>query len=370
MADRGRGMGRALWNTSAGAAIGPGTTDAVLERGLTSTMYDLRCTLRQLLKNPGFTGVAILTLALGIGANTVVMSWIRSTLLNSIPGASDSSRLVVVAPVHPAAGVMDTMSLADMEALRGSDSPFEGITGSQIEVLGVREGRSQAVEWVWGQPVESVFFDVVGVRPALGRFFKPGEDRPGATERVAVISHRYWQQRFGGSPDVIGRTVEVNERAVTIVGVAPAEFHGTMGGLQLDLWVPLPVILKSAELQRRSESHGWRWLHTVARLRDGVSRHEAGVAAAAIAGRLAREHPRESRDTSFAVLLAGRSPWGGQNICRCSGRWPWWSRCLLLGLVTANIANLLMAALVAGGAKSRSDGPGGVVVSHRQPILG
>jgi hypothetical protein len=101
---------------------------------------DSTASLRQLWKNPGFTSVAVFTLALGIGANTVVMSWIRSTLLNSIPGAAEPSRLVVVAPVHPEAGVSDTMSLADIEALRGPGSPFERIAGSQIDVLGVREG--------------------------------------------------------------------------------------------------------------------------------------------------------------------------------------------------------------------------------------
>jgi len=306
-------------------------------------MHDLRCTLRQLWKNPGFTSVAVFTLALGIGANTVVMSWIRSTLLNSIPGAAEPSRLVVVAPVHPEAGVSDTMSLADIEALRGPGSPFERIAGSQIDVLGVREGPGQPVEWIWGQPVEAGFFDVVGVQPALGRFFQPGEDHPGAAEGVVVISHRYWQRRFGGAPNVLGRVLDLNERPVTVVGVAPPEFRGTMGGLELDIWAPLPAVTSPAALRQRAESHGWRWLHTVARLRDGISRDEAAATAAAIAARIAQDHPRENRDTSFAVLPLWESPWGGQEIFLPLLRVLAVVALLLFGLVMANIANLLLA---------------------------
>ncbi len=304
-------------------------------------MTDLKFAFRQLLKNPGFALTAIVTLALGIGANTVVFSWIRTTLLDAIPGAARPERLVVLAPEHKSAGLNDTMSLTEIEALRESASVFSGVTGSQIDPLGIRIDRE--IEWVWGQPVQANFFDVVGVRPVLGRTFQAGEDLAGAVENVAVISHRFWQQRFSGSSDVIGRVIEINERSVTIVGVASPDFHGTMGGLGLDLWIPLSVYVSPESLRERTESRGWRWLHTVARLRDGVSLGEAQAAAAAIGQRLAQEFPDASRDTTFAVLPLWKSPWGGQEIFLPFLQVLTLVTALLLALVTANIASLLLA---------------------------
>ncbi len=308
-------------------------------------MNDLKFAFRQLLKNPGFTAVAVLTLALGIGANTVVFSWIRATLLDAIPGAARPERLVVLAPQHKSAGLDDTMSLADIETLREATNVFSGVAGSQTDAFPVRIGRE--IEWVWGQPVQANFFDVLGVRPVIGRTFQTGEDLPGAVENVAVISHSLWQRRFGGSADVIGRVIEVHERPVTIVGVASAGFRGTMGGLGLDLWIPLSVHNISADsLRERAESRSWRWLHTVARLRDGVSPGKAQSAAAAIGQRLARDFPDASRDTTFAVLPVWKSPWGGQEIFLPLLRvlaMVAVVAVLLLALVTANIANLLLA---------------------------
>lgn len=304
-------------------------------------MTDLKFAFRQLIKNKGFTAVAVLTLALGIGANTVVFSWIRATLLDAIPGAAQEDRLVVLAPKHKSAGINDTMSLTDIEELRHATNVFAGITGSQIDAMPVRVDRE--IEWIWGQAVQASFFDVVGVRPELGRTFRTGEDLPGATESVVVISHRLWQKRFAGAKDIIGRIIEVNERPVTIVGVADPGFHGTMGGLGLDLWIPLPVYVSSNALRERTESRGWRWLHTVARLRDGVSMATAQTIAGSIGQRLAQEFPNASRDTTYVVLPLWKSPWGGQEIFLPLLQALSVVAMLLLALVTANIANLLLA---------------------------
>lgn len=303
-------------------------------------MNDLKFAFRQWLKNPGFTAVAVLTLALGIGANAIVFSWIRTTLFDAIPGAAQPERLVVLAPLHASAGLSDTLSLTDIEALRDATNIFTSIAGSQFDAFPVRVERE--IEWVWGQPVQANFFEMVGVQPALGRVFLPDEDRPGAVENVAIISYPFWQRRFGGAPDVLGRVIEVHDRPVTIVGVAPAGFRGTMGGLGLDLWIPLSVHLTADQLRERTESRGWRWLHTVARLREGVSRETAQAAAAALGQRLARDFPDASRDLTFAVLPLWKSPWGGQEVFLPLLRVLALVALLLLALVTANIANLLL----------------------------
>jgi predicted permease len=304
-------------------------------------MSDLKFAFRQLLKNPGFASVAVLTLALGIGANTVVFSWMRTTLHDAIPGAAEPDRLMVLAPQHKSAGLSDTMSLSGIAALRKVSDIFSGIAGSQIDVLAVRIDRE--LEWIWGQPVQANFFDVLGVPPTLGRTFQTGEDLAGATANVAVISHALWQRRFGGSADVIGRVIVINERPVTVVGVAAAGFRGTMGGLGLDLWIPLSVYISGDNLRERTESLGWNWLHTVARLRDGVSLGEAQAAAAVIGNRLAAEFPQSYRDTSFAVLPVWKSPWGGQEIFLPLLRVLTIVALLLLALVVANLSNLLLA---------------------------
>ncbi|MBX3747893.1 MAG: ABC transporter permease [Verrucomicrobiae bacterium] len=302
---------------------------------------DLRLAFRQLGRNPGFAGVAAFTLAVGIGANTVVLSWIRATLVDAIPGAEAAHRLVVLAPQHLTQGVNDTMSLADIGSLREATNVFAGITGSQIDAMPVRIGRE--IEWVWGQAVQANFFEVLGVRPVLGRAFVEGEDEAGAAERVAVIGHRLWRNRFGGSADVVGRTIEIQDRRVTIVGVAPAGFRGTMGGLDLQLWFPLSGYVAPEVLRQRTESRGWRWLHTVGRLQEGVGIREARAAAGAIGQRLAEAHPNSNRDSTLAVLPLWRSPWGGQEVFLPLLRALAVVAVLLLALVTANVANLLLA---------------------------
>lgn len=304
-------------------------------------MLDLRFALRQLLKHRGLTAVIVLSLAAGIGANALVFTWIRATLLDAIPGAADSSRLTIIVPQHVSAGINDTMSLADIETLAAEKKVFAGITGSQFGAISVRLGNEP--EWLWSQFTMANFFDVLGVRPALGRGFLPGEDGPGATEHVAVISHDLWQRRWHGDPNVLGKSFEHHRRQVTIVGVAPARFAGAMGGLQMDLWIPLATEFDTAELQPRYTSRSWRWLHTIARLAPGADLKQARATANAVGLRLARDFPDASKDTTLSVLRVWQSPWGGQALFLPLLRALALVAGLLLLLVSANVANLLLA---------------------------
>src|SRR5688572_5609050 len=161
-------------------------------------MQDLKFAFRQLLKAPGFSLVVVVSLAVGIGANAVVFTWIRATLLNAIPLAAEPGQLSVLQPEHKTGGFSDTMSLPDIESLAAEREVFAGITASQFATIQVRLGESS--EWLWGQSTLANFFEVLGVRPSLGRGFLPGEDRPGAANHVAVISHEMWHQRFQGTP--------------------------------------------------------------------------------------------------------------------------------------------------------------------------
>ncbi|MDO8348776.1 MAG: ABC transporter permease, partial [Planctomycetota bacterium] len=304
-------------------------------------MNDLRFAFRQLLKAPGFTVVAVLTLALGIGACTLVFSWIRSVLLDTIPGARDPGRLVVLAQRHVTGEVFHTLSMPDVRDLRSQSNVFTGIIASQMEPATLR--TDQELEWVWTQPVTANFFDVLRVTPALGRAFLPDEDQAPGGNPVAVISHRLWQRRFGGSPGVIGRSVEIARRPFTIIGVAPAGFRGTMGGLAFDLWVPLTMSNEYADISRALTSRGWRWLHTIARLQDGVSLAQAQVATDIATRQLEAEYPQSNKDVGAAVRPVYRAPWGIQAsllplLTALAG-----VAILLLLLVIANVANLLLA---------------------------
>ncbi|MEK7755111.1 MAG: ABC transporter permease, partial [Acidobacteriota bacterium] len=181
---------------------------------------DLRFGMRVLWGSPGFTTVAVLTLALGIAVNTAVFSWIDAVLLRPLPGVSDSHRLVAFETTQPDGEGRNT-SYADYRDYRDNLKLVAGLALSkQPNSLSLGEG--ERAQRVWGELVSGNYFAVLGVKPLLGRFFLPEEqgDKPGAYP-VVVIGERLWRSRFNADPGVIGERVRVNQRELTIVGVAP-----------------------------------------------------------------------------------------------------------------------------------------------------
>lgn len=304
-------------------------------------MNDLRFALRQWLKAPGFTAVAILTLGLGIGACTLAFSWIRGVLVHTIPGARDAARLVVLANRPPSGVLGHTLSNLDIQDLGAETNVFAGVIGSQMEATSLRVDKES--EWVWIQTTTANYFDVLGIRPVLGRTFRPGEDQAPRGNPVTVISHRLWQRRFGGRPDVLGRTVEIGRRPFEIIGVAPADFRGTMGGLGFELWVPITMSSDIPDIARVMAGRGIRWLHTIARLRDGVTLPHAQAAVDTVMRRAEQAFPRSNRNVGVAVLPVWKSPWGAQALLLPLLEALAAVASLLLLLVIANVANLLLA---------------------------
>jgi predicted permease len=302
---------------------------------------DVRYGTRLFIKNPSVTAVAVVALGLGIGANTVVLTWIRGVLIDALPGVESPQRLTIVAPLQRSTGLGENMSLPDVESVAMEKGAFAGVTASQMGAVPVRLGAT--TEWLWGQTTLANFFDVLGVRPILGRGFLPGEDRPGAGDAVAIISYSLWRKRFGASPDVLGRIIQVNQRPVTIVGVAPATFHGTVGGLVFDLWVPLATESGMGDLDSRFEDRGQRWLQTIARLAKGASLRKAHLVLDKVGRRLADDFPTTNKETSFAALRVWESPWGGQALFLPLLRVLAVVAALLLLLVMANTGSLLLA---------------------------
>ncbi|MBU6399120.1 MAG: ABC transporter permease, partial [Verrucomicrobia bacterium] len=198
-------------------------------------MTDLRFALRQLLKHPGFTAVAVLTLALGIGANLAIFGILNELLLRPRP-VSNPDELWAIKPADAAGQPTYTSLLRPYyEALRRNHRPFKQIIG--YAGINPKLKTAEGAERIYAEIVSTDYFSFLGVVPELGRAFTSKVYANTANPYVAVISHAFWQSRFGGSKDVIGRTLTLNNRIIDIIGVAPAGFGG-LGLMQPSLWMP------------------------------------------------------------------------------------------------------------------------------------
>ena len=233
---------------------------------------DLRYGVRTLRKNPGFAAVAILTLALGIGANTAIFSVVNAVLLSPLPYA-DAQRLVLVKEVLPAAGPMPVdVSGPDITPIRSLSHVFDGLAGFRVWTYEL-SGNGEP-ERVTANRSSSDLFRVLSVQPALGRSFTAEEELPG--HPVAVVSYALWQRRFGGSRDVLGRTIDLDREPYTIIGVMPQSFVFPLPGLgqgpAADVWVPLAF--SKEELSDFGDNFSWS---VVARLKPGITLAQANA---------------------------------------------------------------------------------------------
>lgn len=245
---------------------------------MNSLFLDLRFALRGLARSPTFTLVAILSLALGIGANTTVFSWLESMVLRPYPVIPESERLVVLNTAAPDGDDWPLSYPVYREWREGSRS-FLGIAAWSVARLSLREAEEKGAQPVWSMLVSGDYFDVLRLRPVLGRALTLADER---MRPVAVIGHDYWIRRFAGARSIVGRTVLLNGQPVTIIGVAPARFHGTYVGVTFDLWLPLtlqPRLLGTNTLEDRTG----RWLQAVARLAPEVRLAQARAELAALA---------------------------------------------------------------------------------------
>jgi hypothetical protein len=277
---------------------GSGTHPAMLGCVLLPPMIsELKYAFRQFAKAPAFTVVALLSLAIGIGATTTVFCWIHNIVLNPLPGTRDQQRLAVLVSKDDSQQI-DTVSIPDLTDARSLTDIFDGVIGSQITPANLAvDGHS---EWIYGQIATANFFSVLGVQPLLGRTFLPDEDLKLNGNPVLILSESFWRRRFNGDPSIIGKTVQINLHPFTIVGITPADFRGTMSGLVCDFWAP--VSMHQAVATFGGEMRHDRWLHTQARLRPGVTLEHAQIALDTFSARLAKAYPEStptSRSTSF-----------------------------------------------------------------------
>jgi putative ABC transport system permease protein len=291
-------------------------------------MNDFKFAIRQLLKNPGFTAVAVLTLALGIGANTAIFSAVDAVLIRALPFV-DADRLVMIweDDMRSTGPRKFFPTPPEWDEWRRQNTVFTDIAASQPGDASLSsDGEPEELP---ARKVSANFWTVLGAQPQLGRVFTEEEDTRGV--RVVVISHGLWQRRFGGANDVVGRKIVLNDTPYEVVGVMPREFY-FMPMRDIDIW--MPTSFSAAMLK----NWGWHDLHCVARLKAGVTRQQAREAMAALNLRVTEGHVKPARTAVVTPLreeLAGKT-YTSLIVLLCA------SAAVLL-IACVNLANLLLA---------------------------
>ena len=302
---------------------------------------DLKYAARMMVKNPGFAAVVVLSLALGIGANTTAFGWIEAVLRNPLPGVQGGDRLVSVETVTPSGETIDS-SYLDYRDYRDKARTLDGAISFKDRPLSL--GDEKSAERVWGLMVSGNYFQFLGLRPAAGRFFSAEEQEEKSNAHpVAVLSEGLWKSRFNSDPKISGRTIKLNRQQFTIIGVAPAGFHGTIVGLTFDIYVPLEMYPQLTGGGNWLDDRGSRPLPILARLKPGVHVEEARAEIQTIAAQNAGAFADTNQGLSATVVPLAQGRYGAQgrlapllHILMAAGG-------VVLLIVCANVANLLLA---------------------------
>ncbi len=316
-----------------------------VEPGMNSLLEDVQFAIRTFGRRPGFTIIAIGSLALGIAVNATAFSWVDRVLLRPLPGVRNSGEIVSLKTVAPDGELLDS-SYLDFRDFRDQANTLAGVIAFKQRPLYI--GTAPDLERVWSEMVSGNFFDVLRVKAILGRTFNRTEEmeRPGGAP-VAVISESLWRRRFQADPNIVGRHIRLNQQTLSIIGVAPAAFQGTVNGLRFDLWVPL--------MMQSQLTGSWDWLSDrnsrplalMARLRAGNRIEEAQAEVRTIARRLQIEYPNSNRRLGATVLPMADSPDGAQRIFGTLLKVLLAIAGAVLLIVCANVGNLLLTRALA-----------------------
>jgi putative ABC transport system permease protein len=292
--------------------------------------HDLKYGWRMLLRSRGFTAVAILTLAVGIGANAAIFSIVNTVLLRPLP-YPHPERIVLIWETYANRNVTrGTASLAEFLDWRDLSQSFQELSALRILFYNVT-GRAEP-EQLWGVTVSGNFFRLLGVRPFLGRDFSPEEEQPGK-EQVAIISYGEWQRRFGGAQSAVGQTIVLDDKPFTIIGVLPADFSVFGTSTPLDVW--MPFALNRAQLDREAHS-----AIVFGRLRPEVSLAQAQAEMEAIFESLKKQYPGVNQKDfpRLAELQRELTFNSRQSLLILAG-----AVVFVLLIACANVANLMLA---------------------------
>lgn len=308
---------------------------------------DLRFSLKIFVANPKFTLIAVFTLGLGIAVNATVFSWIDNLLLHPYPAVSDTKDLALIETQTLAGEHLVATSYVDYRDYRDNLKLVSAIAIARFTP--VTMGSQGNAERAWAELVSANYFDVLRLKPVLGRFFSPEEavERPGAFP-LAVISYRLWQNRYHADRSVLGQSLRLNRHVLTIIGVAPPNFRGTTVGFVYDVWIPITMANEMGTGGATLTYRGCRDLtSTLVRLKPGVTLAQAGEETSALARRLAAAYPESNSGVDVTVVPVWAGHLGAQGILLKPLQILSVICALLLVIVCANVANLLLARAVA-----------------------
>jgi predicted permease len=306
---------------------------------------DLSYALRQLRKSPGFAALAVGTLALGIAANTTIFSWINSTLFNPIPGVRSTSNMLTLQRGERSEHASPPFSYMDYVDLRDGTKTLTGLLAYHDDYVALTgDGRPQRI---YGALASANYFEVLGVKPILGRTLLPSQTNESAGSPEVVLGYDLWQSRFGGDPSIVGKTVQINLHTYTIVGVAPRGFQGCKSGLRTELWIPLGMdqqLWGSSRIRYRDAS----WLNVLGVLRAGADRRQVENEFNLLMQRIADAYPTSHQGNNLITTdPLWRSPFGANVYLYGTLPILLALAAVLLLLACANVANLLLVRSVA-----------------------
>lgn len=309
---------------------------------MNALLRDIRYGFRTLTGNPAFAAVAILTIGIGIGASTTIFSWMRSMLLDPLPGATQPERVVAIENMAPD-GEPITTSFLDFRDFRDHLKLLNLVSARDGNVFSVGEAPNTAK--VWGEMVSGDFFDMLGVKPEAGRFFSGAErDDAQNAHAVVVISGGYWKNHYHSDRLAIGSTLRINRTPFTIIGVAPEGFHGSRSGLDYELWTPITMYGQLTHtgvwMLRDRNTRNFTML---ARLAAGVTLEQARGEVQALANRMALADPDSNQGIGATVLPVWQSHFGPQVMLLTPITILMGASGVVLLIVCANLANLLLA---------------------------
>lgn len=283
---------------------------------LDNFMQDLRFGFRMLVRNPGFSAMAVLCLTLGIGANAAVFSWIEGLLLRPFPAVVRQDRLVVVVGTNRVAGDKGAsatdytgVSWPDFKDFRQNATLFDSFIADKI--MGTTISIGDRAERMAGSIVSANYFDALGVHPLLGRGFERGDDTGRNAHPVTVISYWMWKERYHSDPAIVGKTQMLNGVQHTIIGVAPEGFYGTFVGWPIQFWVPVSMQEVFEPGGYKLEDRNARWIEGFARLKDGVTIEQAQEELSTIAKQLEAQYPVTNRGHDIKILPLWKAPFNG-----------------------------------------------------------
>src|SRR5881397_1371132 len=304
-------------------------------------LQDLRFGFRILRRSPGFSILAILCLTLGIGTNAAALSWIEGILIRPYPLVAHQDRMFALNCTTRGAEGFTGLSYPDFLDFQKNSTLFESFIIDKI--TGTTLSNGDRAERAVGGMVSANYFDALGVRPILGRGFRPEEGIGRNAHPVTVISYMTWQNRYKGDPDIIGKTQYMNGVQHTIIGVAPERFHGTFIGYSFNFWVPTSMQETFDNTGYKLEDRAARWIEGYAFLKPGVTPQQGEAELSAIAKRLENDYPQTDRGHEVGLLPLWKTPFNAAGgISRTLGITAAVVFFVLL-IACANVSNLLLA---------------------------